>query len=255
MLRCLILCLCIIIAGSMGNAFASAAEPLRIGFDEDYFPFSFKNAEGKYIGFDVDISAALCARMERPCELVSLPFEELFTSLKQGKVDILVAGLAKNTEREKFLSFVVPYYRSRTALVGKADESYAQVDAQSMQGKRLAAQQGSVQHDFIVRQLATSVYVPTATVDEALIAVRDGKADIAFADSLVCMAVLLKEDMQHLDYVAEPLSIGHESAIAYIAVGFGQDALAEQLRNAFGQLRLNGEFNAINQKYFPFSIY
>lgn len=255
MLHRVLLCLCIAIVCCAGTVFAASSEPLRIGVDEDYFPFSFKNAEGKYTGFDVDIATALCERMQRPCELIALPFEELFTSIKQRKLDVLVAGLAKNAERENFLSFVVPYYRSRTALVGKAGEAYPQVNAESMQGKRLAAQQGSVQQKFIVTQLNKSVYVPTTTVDESLHAVRDGKADIALADSLVCMAVLLAEDMQHLDYVAEPLSIGHESAIAYIVVGLGQDALAEQVKDGFGQLRVSGEFNTINQKYFPFSIY
>lgn len=255
MLRCFVLCFCFFFVSGVGNVLVASAEPLRIGFDEDYFPFSFKNPDGKYTGFDVDIAAALCTRLQRPCELIPMPFEDLFASVQQGKLDILVAGLAKNPEREKFLSFVIPYYRSRTALVGNVGENYAQVNAESLQGKRLAAQQGSVQHNFIVNQLSKSIYVPTATVDEALHAVRDGKADIALADSLVCMAVLLHEDMQHLDYVAEPLSIGHESAIAYIVTGLSQDALTEQVRDAFGQLRVSGEFNAINQKYFPFSIY
>lgn len=252
--RCLMVCALVLVCLA-NTAFAASPAPLRIGFDENYPPFSFKNAEGNYTGFDVDVAAALCKRLLRTCQMVAMPFDELFGAMQQGKLDVLVAGVAKNAEREKFLLFVVPYYRSRTALVGKVGESYPQVDAQSMRGKRLAAQESSVQHEFIIKHLPQSVYVPTVTVNEALHAVRDGKVDIALADSLVCMAVLQAEDMQSLDYVAEPLSAEHESSTAYIAVNAGQGKLAAELREAFGQLRLSGEFNGINQKYFPFSIY
>lgn len=234
---------------------AAGPEPVRVAFDEDYFPFSFKNADGVYTGFDVDFSRALCARLQRPCEMQGMPFQDIIPAVAAGKVDLVVSGMAKNAEREKDLLFVAPYYRSRTALVGKAGEYYPKVNAQTMNGKRLAAQIDTVQESFIRNKLPGALYVPTKTMDGALQAVRDGKADIAFADSLICMAFLVKDEAQHLDYVAEPLSVEHESSIAYIAVKAGDEALAQQVKTAFGQLRVSDEFTTIAQKYFPFSIY
>lgn len=254
---CIALVFCLLAGGALWAAPAWATEvaPVRVAVDEDYFPFSFKDATGAYTGFDVDFSQALCARLQRPCQMLALPFQDIIPAVTAGKVDLVVAGMAKNLEREKDLLFVTPYYRSRTALVGKAGEHYERVDAQSMKGKRLVAQTDTVQEAFIRSNLSGAVFVPAQTMEEALKAVRDGKADIAFADSLVCMAFLVRDDALHLDYVAEPLPVEHESSIAYIAVKAGNEALAQQVKAAFGQLRVSDEFTSIAQKYFPFSIY
>ena len=35
---------------------------LRIGVEDDYFPFSYTDEKGQRAGFDVDISSALCKK-------------------------------------------------------------------------------------------------------------------------------------------------------------------------------------------------
>lgn len=255
MLRCGWMCFCVTLLGVLCVSGALASESLRVAVEDNYFPFSIKRADGSQSGFDVDISMALCAQMQRDCQIIPLPFKDIISAIQAGSVDMVVAGLAKNAEREKHLLYVSPYYRSRTALVGMAGQFYTSVDAQSMQGKRLAVQDGSVQHNF-VNSLGDSVIISAQpTVDDALQAVRDGKADIVFADSLACMALLIDDEGQSLEYVAEPLDIAHESSTAYIAVRIHDTQLAEQVRIALEQLHNNDEFNTITQKYFPFSIY
>ena len=44
---------------------AIAADPLRIGVEGAYPPFSYVEADGTLAGFDIDIANALCAAMDR----------------------------------------------------------------------------------------------------------------------------------------------------------------------------------------------
>ncbi|MEG2173030.1 MAG: transporter substrate-binding domain-containing protein [Desulfovibrionaceae bacterium] len=232
------------------------AAPLRVAVEDDYYPFSFKQADGEQAGFDVDVSKALCALMQRPCELVPLAFNDIIPSAHAGRVEMVVAGLARIPEREKSLLYIDPYYRSRTVLLGKKGQRYPVVDATSMHGKRLAAQKGSVQYSFIINMLGKSaIVVGTPTVEDAFEAVINGEADIAFADSLAAMAFMVKIDTDELDYVADPLSGAHESGTAYIAVGFDKAELAAEVKTALSVLRGSDTFTRITQKYFPFSIY
>lgn len=56
------------LAALAGGAFAQ--DSLRIGVEGAYPPFSFKEADGSLSGFDIEIAEALCAQMQRECELV-----------------------------------------------------------------------------------------------------------------------------------------------------------------------------------------
>ena len=52
------------------GAQSAIAEVLRMGVEGAYPPFSQKEANGTLSGFDIDIALAICAELERECELV-----------------------------------------------------------------------------------------------------------------------------------------------------------------------------------------
>ena len=49
-----------------------ADDVLRIATEGAYPPFNNMTADGKLVGFDVDIANVLCAAMERQCEICLL---------------------------------------------------------------------------------------------------------------------------------------------------------------------------------------
>ena len=46
----------------------AAAPELKVAIDATSEPFTFKTAEGKPTGFDVDLARALCEQIKRKCE-------------------------------------------------------------------------------------------------------------------------------------------------------------------------------------------
>ena len=54
--------LCVALAVMATGAMAKEWKTVRIGVDASYPPFESKAASGQVVGFDVDLTSALCAR-------------------------------------------------------------------------------------------------------------------------------------------------------------------------------------------------
>ncbi len=53
---------------------AAIPDVIRIGVEDDYVPFSYTDEKGQRAGFDVDISSALCKKLNFRCEILPMPF-------------------------------------------------------------------------------------------------------------------------------------------------------------------------------------
>ncbi len=89
---------------------AFAAEKLRIGTEGAYPPFNLIDASGKVVGFDLDISHALCAKMKVECEVVTSDWDGIIPALNAGKFDFLAASMSVTEERKNAVDFTDHYY-------------------------------------------------------------------------------------------------------------------------------------------------
>ncbi|MEP0452317.1 MAG: transporter substrate-binding domain-containing protein, partial [Roseibium sp.] len=72
----------------------AAQDTLRIGVEGAYPPFSSKESDGTLVGFDIEIAKALCAEMQRECELVEQEWDGMIPALKARKFDAIVASMS-----------------------------------------------------------------------------------------------------------------------------------------------------------------
>lgn len=66
---------------TVGSASAQDAMKLKIGTEGAYPPFNNLTADGKLVGFDIDIANALCAQMKADCELVTQDWDGIIPAL------------------------------------------------------------------------------------------------------------------------------------------------------------------------------
>jgi ABC-type amino acid transport substrate-binding protein len=71
---------------------ASSGQALRAGTTSDYAPLAFRQ-DGRIVGLEADLAAALAQRLGRPVELVELPWEGLIEALRAGDIDLIIAAL------------------------------------------------------------------------------------------------------------------------------------------------------------------
>lgn len=93
---------------------------LIVGFDAEYPPYGYMDANGEYVGFDLDLAAEVCAR--RGWELVKQPidWDAKDMELNSGAIDCIWNGFTK-TGREANYTFTDAYVDNSIVFVVKAD--------------------------------------------------------------------------------------------------------------------------------------
>lgn len=232
----------------------STAEMLRVGVEENYPPFSYV-AAGKNVGFDVDLSRALCRELGRPCTLSFLSLGDCLPALVEGRVDMVVAGLSKTPERLAMADFTDAYYRAQSSFIGRAGVFYADTGIQALAGKRIAAEKHSMQEQFVLRTYGPDALVSCSAVTDALAALASGKADLVLTDVLIGLFFLKSPAGSGYDFASDALSEEGLASSAHILVRKGNTPLIRHLNAALSALRYSGKMDQISRAYFPFSIY
>ncbi len=234
---------------------ASAAERLRIATEGDYPPFSFTNEHGQLAGFDVDIAQELCRHLEKDCTIVAIPWNGLLPGLAAGDYAMIVASMAKTPEREQQAEFTDSYYRTRNVFIGRRDLGLTQISPETVRGKTLATQAGTIYADYLQQHYPTAALKLTATITEAFAALSRGEVALVLIDNLSAFEFLRSSAGRELDFIGPPLAIDETNEAAYIQVRKGDLALRDQVNAALRALWLDGTYHRINARYFPFSIY
>ena len=169
-----------------------AGEPLRVGVNADYPPFTVRvaGAEPALAGLDVDLARHLAATLDVPVALVAIRSGEAADRLNDGTIDIAIAGLTRTASRAARVNFSAPYLTvSQAALVerrftepgGGTDEeqnlepmsSYA--DLARVPGLRIGVADGTRPHRIALDRFPAARVTPFPTIEEASAALVAGR--------------------------------------------------------------------------------
>ena len=110
----------IVLAMLTGSASAAPKKvaPLRVAVAPGYYPMIFNGPGGKLDGADVHYVKALSERLQRPIELVVVPFDQILEQVATWKVDLGMSGLDVIPPRANIV--YVEYFSMPDALLVKA---------------------------------------------------------------------------------------------------------------------------------------
>jgi ABC-type amino acid transport substrate-binding protein len=232
-----------------------AGESLRIATEGAYPPFNYIDEKGALAGFDVEIAQALCTSMNVRCSLTHRPWEELIPGLVQGEYDAIVACMAKTPERERHVDFTGHYLRSKSGFIGHASTAVT-LSPEGLTGKVLGSQKGTAQGALLLESYTGSLVKLYPTMGEAYEAMARGEVDLVLTPMLASLEFLKSPSGRQYDFIGDALQ--HEEfsfTPAHIAIRKGDLLLQNRLDNALQDIRINGSYDRINRKYFPFNIY
>ena len=93
-------------------------KPLRIGV-RDYYPLFGMRENAVHVGYEPDIARTIAQRLGVEIELVRVNAATRIPLLGEDRIDLVLATMGHNTQRDGQLRFIRPhYYQSETALVG-----------------------------------------------------------------------------------------------------------------------------------------
>jgi arginine/ornithine transport system substrate-binding protein len=246
------------------TAAAPAAAPapaelpeLKVAIDPTYEPFTFKTADGKPTGFDVDIAEALCNEIKRKCVYVEQVWDSMIPGLQAKKYDVIVSSMSITDDRKKVVDFTDKYYNTPSRIVVKADTPFT--DLSSLKGKNIGVLKGSTQEKYAMGDLkpAGVKVVPYEAQDQVYLDIKSGRLDGTVADSVeVTGGFLSKPEGQGYGFVGPVLNdVKYYGYGVGIALRQGETALRDELNGAIKAIRANGVYETVSKKYFDFDVY
>jgi len=250
-------CAITILSAAAGTASADDWSEIRIGVESAYPPFSYVDGNGEIVGFDIDITRALCDAMEADCTLVEQDWASIIPGLLAKKYDAIVASMGVTPERDKRVDFTDKYYDT-WARFAALKHSDIEITREGLKGKVVGVQRATVYDRFLTDHYSDVVEIRRyATQDEAYLDAASGRVDLLMADQIAMrLGFLETEAGQGWELVGpdfrQPEYFG--SGIA-IAVREGDDDLRRKFNAAIAAILANGTYRKIQDKYFDFNIY
>jgi arginine/ornithine transport system substrate-binding protein len=240
------------VAAPAAPAPAPEAAVLKIAIDPTYEPFTFKTAEGKPTGFDVDIASALCEQMKRKCEFVEQVWDGMIPGLNAKKYDVIISSMSITDDRMKEVDFTDKYYNTPSRIVLKKSVKFT--DAASIKGKKIGVLKGSTQEKYAMGDLKPAGVVVNSyeAQDQVYLDIKSGRLDGTVADFLeVSGGFLSKPEGANYQLVGPDLKMPQYFGYGVgIALRKGEDKLKGELNEAIKGIRSNGTYKTLNDKYF-----
>lgn len=229
---------------------AGTGDVLRIGTEGAYAPFNYTNADGTLGGFDVDMANAICADMQVTCEITAQDWDGIIPGLKAGKYDAIVAAMSVTPERAQQVSFTDPYFSNTLVFLAKQDSSFDPNSSADIDAHSIAAQRSTVSSQWLEGAYPKADMKLYDTLSNAFLDLESGRVDAMISDKLPAIEWLSSPTGNGYALKGDEIDINDNFAIA-VRPG---DELQAKINKSLANIKANGTYDEINQKYFAVPV-
>lgn len=220
-----------------------AAKKLYVGTNAEFKPYEYLEGD-KITGFDIDFMNAIGKEIGYEVQWVNMGFDGLLPALQMNKVDAVIAGMSQTPERQKAVSFSIPYIFFTSEHYVIVNENSTFKTKEDLKGKTAGVQMGSMQEQFAINNGSIPKLYNTFT--NALMDLQNGKVDcVIIADNSGKEYLKTMDKIKKIDAIIDP------KPGASIAFRKSDKELAEKFSNAIVELKTTKEYSDLVEKYFP----
>jgi polar amino acid transport system substrate-binding protein len=218
-----------------------------LGLDDSFPPMGFRDANGKIVGFDVDIAKEVCARLKIKLKLQPINWDAKEQELNSGKIDCIWNGFTITKERERNLRFTEPYMKNRQVLIVTA-KSNCKTQGE-LKGKKLGLQAGSSAADALTSAADFKASLrDVVEFDDNMTALMDlekGGVDVVLMDEIVARYYIQNKHKQYR-------VLNQELASENFGIGFRKkdQKLVEKIQATLDGMAKDGKLKSISTKWF-----
>lgn len=161
-----------------------AAGKITMGTAPDFAPWEFKDVSSgttEYVGSDIELGKYIAEQLGVELEIKPMEFSAIQQALASGTIDIGISGFAYTEQRAEALGLSDRYNVNAAAgqgLLVLKDQAADYDSAESFAGKKVAAQNASLQQTLVQEQLPSDVKMQTVTqVTDGVMMLTTGKVD------------------------------------------------------------------------------
>ena len=237
-----------------GNAKNEEDNKFIVGFDASFPPYGYRDDNGEYVGFDLDLAAEVCERndwelVKQPIEWNSRDFE-----LSSGAIDCIWNGFTING-REDLYTWSEPYVDNSQVFAvaaGNGIESKADLEgkvvAVQKESSALAALNDEEKPENIALRDSFEELIEYADYNTAFMDLEQGAVDAVAIDIGVA-----KYQIESREEGAFLMLEGDENMLAteHYGVGFllGNEELRDKVQKTIDEMVADGTFMKIAEEW------
>jgi polar amino acid transport system substrate-binding protein len=149
---------------------------LRVGVSP-FIPWVFKGKNGKMVGFEIDVAKKLAKDMGVTPKFISYDWEKLIPALNEGKIDVIIAGMAITPKRALKVNFSLPYATSGISLATNTQHTRHIINVEGLNRKsiRIGVISATVSEGLAKRVFSKATIMAFKKSKEAEDAIVSGK--------------------------------------------------------------------------------
>lgn len=226
-----------------------------VGFDAEFPPYGYMDAEGNYVGFDLDLAQEVCDR--QGWELVKQPIDwsTKDMELSSGTIDCIWNGFTMNG-RESEYTWSIPYVdnsqvfvvREESGIAQKADLAGKVVGVQK-DSSALAALQDKEVPENVELTASFKKKIEYSDYNTAFMDLEAGAIE-ALAIDIGVAKYQINSRREGYVVLAEPLS-SEQYAIGFL---LGNEELKDTVEQTLLEMEKDGKFLDIARKYKDYGL-
>ncbi|MBD9083378.1 MAG: ABC transporter substrate-binding protein [Lachnospiraceae bacterium] len=225
-----------------------------VGFDAEFPPYGYRDDNGEYVGFDLDLAAEVCKR--QGWELVKQPidWDAKDMELSSGAIDCIWNGFTMNG-REDAYTWTEPYVDNSQVFVVAAasgvqnkEELAGKVVAVQKDSSALAALNDEENADNIALRDSFAQLIEYADYNTAFMDLEQGAVDAVAIDIGVAQYQIAQREAGKFVMLQGE---DNKLAVEQYAVGFlkGNDKLRDTVQKTLDEMAADGTFTQIAEKW------
>lgn len=226
-----------------------ASGKLVVGTSADYPPYESKDANGNFVGFDMDLIREIGKRLGVEVEIQDLGFDALIAAVEGGKVDVAIAAMGASPERLEKVDFTDAYHQQSNVFLVRKDSTITMQKTDDITAYKVGVQTGSMLDDFVTKQLIDTGKMSADLVsrydraEEAILDLVAGRVDIVIGDAAPAKDLVGQYDIKII-FRAQLFETGEN-----IALRKNEPEFKDKLNSILTDLKNEGYIDKLLKQY------
>lgn len=224
-----------------GNTEEEKVSKIYVGTNAEFAPFEYLE-DGKIVGFDMDLMAAISKEIGVEIEIKDMAFDGLLPALQAKKVDMIIAGMTATEERKKAVNFSETYYKANQVIITSEDAEDIS-NFEGLKGKTVGVILGFT-GDVVVSEIDGVEVKKYNAGYAAIMDLKEGKIDAVVLDGEPA-----KNFVKNNGGIKITSAEGEKEEYA-MAVSKDNVELLGKINTALTTLKENGTYDKLLKKWF-----
>jgi len=152
-----------------------------IGTDATYPPMETLDDSGNLVGYDIDLGEKIAEDLGVTATFKNIEWDNLFTALENGDVDVIISAVTINEERKLLYDFSDAYLNAGQVIITQKSNNTIS-DVADLDGKKIAVQTETTNETEAQKYTSEDLVISYDNFEDATTALVNGQVDSIFSD-------------------------------------------------------------------------